>query len=386
MNMQPTSMAKRIHAVDALRGFALLGVLFANIPYAGPETIQGAWDSTFTFLSNLLISQKFITMFSILFGFGFYIQMKKAEDNRVHFIRYFMVRMALLFLIGVIHSYGLWNGDILMSYALGGVFLLVVRKWSMKRLLILAIVFNVILTGAIFIGNSALGWQIYDYDYALDKEYPITPSYIRYMTINYIMNPWTNFLKDLPITLVFTFGNMLIGVILGKLNFFRMPESVKNLKWYFIAIGGTFGFTASFFYHKIMSGEIDLDVPLLWVPFVLCGGLVLHSLFYISLFVSAYHHPVFRKALGFFNSVGRTALSNYLLQSVFYVTLFYHCTHLLQLFGKLTIGETFVVALLLFIVQSGISYLWLKKYPQGPVEYIWKKISYGVANRTQNTQ
>ena len=110
MKLQPISKGARIDAVDALRGFALFGVLLANIPIAGPETITGQMDSVLTFLSNFLISQKFITAFSILFGFGFYIQMTRAAEKNINFRSYFLIRMGLLFLIGVIHSYGLWNG------------------------------------------------------------------------------------------------------------------------------------------------------------------------------------------------------------------------------------------------------------------------------------
>lgn len=379
MKLQPISKNARIEAVDALRGFALLGVLIANIPVAGPDIITGQWDTTITFLSHLFIDKKFITAFSILFGFGFYIQMNRAEEKNVNFSQYFLIRMALLFIIGLIHSYGLWNGDIIMSYALGGVFLLLVRKWSIKKLFLSALLFNVLFTGIFFIGNSALGWQIYDYDYALHAEYAITPTFIRYIVINYIMNPWTNFFQDMPITLVFTFGNMLVGLILGKLDFFRLPKKAKKMAWLLILLGGTIGVTSSYFYHKIMTGEIDLDLPLLWVPFVLAAGMVLQSLFYISLFVLAYQHFNFKKILGFFNYVGRTALSNYILQSFFYLILFYHCTHAFQLFGKISMGQTYLIALVLFVLQTLLSYFWLLKYSQGPLEFIWKKASYSMA-------
>lgn len=379
MKLKPISKGVRIDAVDGLRGFALLGVLIANIPVAGPDTITGAWDSIMTFFSHVFIDKKFITAFSILFGFGFYIQMTRAEEKKIRFSQYFLIRMALLFLIGVIHSYGIWNGDIIMSYALGGIFLLLIRHWSIKRLLIMALLFNVLLTGVFFIGNSAFGWQVYDYDYALDGEYGITTSFVRYLTINFIMNPWTNFLKDMPITLVFTFGNMLIGLILGKLDFFRQQGRMPKIANRLIVLGGTLGFASSYCYHLVMTGQIELDLPLLWVPFVLAGGMVMHSLFYISVFVRAYQHPGFRKVLSIFNPVGRTALTNYIMQSVIYLLLFYHCTHLLQLFGKLTTGQTYLLALVIFAIQSLISYLWLKRQPQGPLENLWKKLSYRMA-------
>lgn len=380
MSLQPVSKVSRIDVVDAIRGFALFGVLISNIPIASSETISGNWDSTLNFLTHFLIDKKFITIFSILFGFGFYNQMSRAKENNVDFKRYFIIRMILLFAIGCIHSYGIWHGDIIMSYALGGLLLLLVRNCSLKKLLLLAILFNVLLTGFFFVANSAFGWQVYGYDSALISEHPITQSFSRYLVINFIINPWTNFLQDIPITLVFTFGNMLLGFILGKIAFFHFQPKARKLSVYFIALGSTIGLIASYVFHKIMVGELELDVTMLWVPFVMAAGMILQSLFYISLFLILYKYTKARMILGLFSIVGRMALSNYILQSIFYLLFIYHCTHLFQLFGKITIGQTYLIAAGLFIFQTMLSYLWQKRYSQGPLEYVWKKISYKSAN------
>ena len=374
---KPTTTS-RIEVVDALRGFALLGVLFANVPYSDDPSIVGAFNETLGFLFNLLISKKFITIFSILFGFGFYIQMSRAEKSGVHFKSYFLKRMALLFLIGTIHCFVLWNGDIIMSYAFGGVFLLLIRNWSIKKTVVLAIVFNVVITGIVFIGNSALEWQVYDYDYALALVHPTTNSYWEYLRVNAIMAPWLNFLKDMPITLVYTFGNMLIGVILGKLDFFRLPIKLKKIANGMILLGFTVGLTASYFFHLVMSGQLELDIPLLWVPFVLAAGMVIHALGYITLFVRLYQNGFFKKILQEYKYVGKTALTNYISQSVFYLFVFFHCTNSFELFGKVSRAETYVIALLFFILQSVLSQLWLKRHEQGPIEYWWKKMSYKI--------
>lgn len=377
---KPTAKS-RIEVVDALRGFALLGVLFANVPYGGESAVTGIFDESISFLTDLLISKKFITIFSILFGFGFYIQMSRAEKSGVNFKKYFIKRMVLLFLIGTIHCFLLWNGDIIMSYAFGGVFLLCIRNWSVKKLVILALVFNVLLTGIVFIGNSALEWQVYDYDYAFALEWLLTESYIEYLKINFITAPWVNFLNDMPITLVYTFGNMLIGVILGKLDFFNLPEKLKKLTNRFIILGFTVGIICSYFFHQVMTGAIELDIPMLWVPFVLAAGMILQSLGYMALFVRLYQRGFFKKMLEWFKYVGKTALTNYILQSVFYLVVFFHCTNALQLFGKVTHAETYVIAFLFFLFQSLISYLWLKRRNQGPIEFWWKKMSYKLARQ-----
>jgi uncharacterized protein len=279
--------------------------------------------------------------------------MTRAEEKKIRFQSYFVKRMALLFLIGLIHSFLFWNGDIIMSYAFGGIFLLLVRKLSNRALLILAVVFNVLITATIFIGNSALGWSEYSYDFALAAEQPVTESFMRYLEINWITSPWVNFLNDMPLTLAFTFGNMLIGMLLGRVNFFKLPEHMKRLTNWLIGLGLTLGLASSYVLH-----------------------LLLQSLGYISIFLRLYRSKRVRKLIGFLNPVGRTALTNYLMQTVFYLLIFFHCLPGLHLFGKISAGETYILALVLFGLQSWVSTLWLRKFAQGPVEYLWKKLSY----------
>lgn len=377
--LKPISKNSRIESVDALRGFALLGVIIANIPVANSEVISGGYDSISKFLTYILVDKKFITIFSILFGFGFHIQIKRVNKKNINFKKYFVIRMLLLFIIGIIHSYGIWNGDIIMSYAFGGLFLLLIKNFTLKKLLITAIIFNVFLTSMFFILNNTIEWQ--EYHYKLVKELPITLTFKRYLYINYVMNPWSNFLRDMPLTLVFTFGNMIIGFILGKVNFFYSTFKIKKRILFFL---GVFGFSSSYIYYLISVGKIELNESLIWVPFILIIGIISHSLFYISLFKLLYKNLKTKKILSLFSYVGRTALSNYILQSFFYVFIFYHCSQTFQLFGKLTITQTNILALTLFSLQLLISKLWLKKYQQGPIEFLWKKISYTLAKEKQN--
>lgn len=373
---KPTTISNRIEVVDALRGFALLGVLYANIPFGGNPPIESAFDGTMTFLYNFLISKKFITIFSMLFGFGFYIQMSRAQEKGIDFISYFLKRMGLLFLIGCIHSFLLWNGDILMSYAFGGVFLLLIRNWSVKKLVILAILFNVILTASTFIGNTSLGWAVYDYDFSINTDLALTNSFIEYLRINWITSNWVNFWNDMPLTLFFTFGNMLIGMILGKIEFFKGNNGLQGLKRSFVGLGVILGIPASYYFHKLMIGQLELDLPQLWVPFAIIAGMLFQSLAYITLFVELYKVDFIRKIFLGFKFVGKTALTNYLFQSVFYLIVIYHCTNLFQLYGKLSQPESYLLASLFFIVQAIISYYWLKKWNQGPIEYLWRNMSY----------
>ena len=83
--------------------------------------------------------------------------------------------------------FNLEDGGIIISYAFGGLFLLFIRNWSIKKLVILALIFNDLLTGIVFISNSALEWRVYDYDYGLALIWPTTNSYLEYLKVNFIM-------------------------------------------------------------------------------------------------------------------------------------------------------------------------------------------------------
>lgn len=366
----------RIASVDALRGFALLGILLANIPYPGEYGLHpddGAWV---VHLFHLLIDKKFITIFSILFGFGFYIQSQRSASAGVDFIRYYAIRMGLLFFIGCLHGYGLWFGDIIRAYALGGFFLLLLYKLSTRTLVFTAVFFNVILTGIFFIGNSAFDWRIYDYDYHLAAEHYLTPSFLRYLQINFTIDTWVNFVQDMPITLAFTFGNMIIGVLLGRWGFFLQKTQARKVARQLAMFGLPAGIASSFVIYGLTTGTIELSFGLIWLPFVLIVGLLLQSLAYVSIFLLAYQHARVRTVLALFNPVGRTALTNYVLQSVFYLFIFFHLSFSLKLHGRLDNASTLLLGIALFGLQVVVSSLWLSRFRQGPIEMAWKRVAY----------
>ena len=87
---------------------------------------------------------------------------------------------------------------------------------------------------------------------------------------------------------------------------------------------------------------------MLWVPFVLAAGMILQSLGYLALFIRLYQKGIFNKILEWFKYVGKIALSNYIFQSVFYLVVFYHCTNMFQLFGKISLAETYLIAFSFF--------------------------------------
>jgi len=143
-----------------------------------------------------------------------------------------------------------------------------------------------------------------------------------------------------------------------------------------IVIGATVGLGASYLFMLVTSGKLELTPALIALPFAIVCGMILQSLFYISAFVKLFQRSGWRKFLSLFAPVGKMALTNYLMQTIFYLLIFFHSTHGLSLYGKITITETFEIAGLLFALQTLFSSWWLKRHKQGPIENLWKKLSY----------
>jgi uncharacterized protein len=147
-SLNPVTGRERIHVLDALRGFAIFGILIINIRvFSGysymPEEIRSdlflaAWNSTFDLIHTVFFSGKFYTLFSLLFGIGFAIQFVRASSADRSFIRHFSRRLFFLLLIGIVHLWGIWFSDILVIYALCGYALILFKNLSDRGLLFAA--------------------------------------------------------------------------------------------------------------------------------------------------------------------------------------------------------------------------------------------------------
>ena len=382
---QPIQKIDRVRVVDALRGFALFAILLANVPFTENADIiyktrtfvlgnQGT-DKMLEGIFHLLIDKKFVAIFSILFGFGFYVQLRRAEERGIAFKKYFLIRMLLLLTIACIHAYFLWFGDIIRDYAICGMLVLLVYKWSPKKILITGLLFAVLGTAIVFILNGVIGVS-YTFDTSIVNEHPVTTSYWRYLQINARIDPFRNFIQDSPITLVFAFGCMLVGFAMAKSGFFHEQKKFRKTTKRLIGLGLLFGLVCSYLFWMISIGKLELTPALIWLPVVIVAGLFLQSLSYISVFVKLYQYNWFKKLVLPFEFVGRMALTNYIMQSIFYMLIFFHCTNGLRLYGRITMTETYLVAVVFFIVQVIFSKWWLKNRSQGPIEFLWKSLAY----------
>jgi uncharacterized protein len=334
----------------------------------------------------ILVETKFMTIFSILFGAGFSIQQQRASAKGVNFTPYYIKRMLLLFLIGCLHAYLFWFGDIIRSYALLGLALLGIRSLSVKATLRLALIFIGFLTPLVFILNEVVGirtnpdqvdglpLQTFIYTSFIQGSYP------QILRANWIIDPWHNFLQDMPISLVAMFGRMVFGVWLARIGFFRNPAAHKPLIKKWLWWGGTAGLAGSVAFWAIHKGLLPMDEPYMpGVIFIVAGCLVLHSLGYVAIFVKFYTGLLGAGLLRFLAPVGRMGLTNYVSQTLIAFAIFYGTGTVGTVMPVAMLGWTFVI----FTLQLLLSRWWLSRHEFGPVEWIWRRLAYAGADTSR---
>jgi len=386
----------RIQVLDVLRGFALAGILIINamsilavkgstpaftvdIPFA---------DRTLQDLILFFVESKFFTLFSLLFGIGFAIQIQSAEKQGNAFLPRISRRMAGLLIFGLLHILLLWDGDILVIYAITGTLLILfrkttysrIRKWVVSLLAVPGALVLGILIYTLIARLSASGAETFaKSDASLAKEFAnndATQKLLQNGFIEGIAERIHTYLELSPLLfsrIPTVLAMFLIGLYLGRSNFIRqLPEKIEILKkvrfW-----GLTVGFSLMFF---IVAGTKFLPTVSALIAIIedqyLAGPIL--CLGYASAVTLDFLKKPTRKIYGFFSKVGRMALTNYLTQSLVLTFLAYGWG--LGLALKLNGFQVLEISFLLYVAQVILSGLWLSKFKYGPFEWVWRCITY----------
>lgn len=396
-DISPVKTSERFIILDALRGFALLGICMANFPefslytFLSPEAAASmptaVQDKITRYLLYIFVDGKFYTLFSLLFGLGFSIIIRNAERKGVNGFRIFYRRMGMLMLFGLLHLMFIWSGDILLLYALLGMLLPFFRQVPDKKLLGWALFFLILPIGVDLVceitrTNLALPFIRLQETYC--AEYGINGTNFAY---------WLHDAEDYGTVFQFlvqgacvrmqefiignryfkVLGLFLVGFYIGRNRIYADLEGRKNLLVKVCRLGLIIGLPCSLLYAWSSMGGHPLSDTL-------------HSLFY---FISVY--PLgFAYAAGlcllylrvkslsiwkWLAAPGRMALTNYIGQSVIGMFLFYG----IGLGWGSTIGllQTEVIVLVVFLFQMLFSRLWLSGFKFGPLEWIWRMLTYG---------
>lgn len=395
----PTAPSERIVALDALRGFALLGILVINVWLFGMPTIASfnpilygdftgtnylAWA-----ISHVFFEQKFVTLFTFMFGAGMVLFLESKERKGQPGRKLHLFRTFWLLVIGLGHAYLLWYGDILVYYALCGFLVVWVWRWRPSRQFILGtVMFSIpsilyLLAGVGYLSFSEDGRAEFEdemlaavgAEFSPERELEIyqsgwldqmahrVPVLFEYHTLGFVVEMFW-----------MLGGMMIIGMAFYNWGVISNQRSTRFYKRVFVGVGGI-GLAlvlVGVWLREAFSWE---TVPVLTLAFQFnyWGALFLATgyLAGIMLLCRWLRDGVVVNALA---AVGRTAFTNYLLQTVIATTIFYG--HGLGLFGQLSRVELLGVVVLIWAVQVPLSVWWLERFRFGPVEWVWRTLTY----------
>lgn len=390
---QPINLKNRIHSLDLIRGFAVLGILIMNITsfsqismaYMNPTIGAGleGYNQYFHGFNYIFADTRFMSIFSILFGAGvvLFTQRIEAKGRRVVALHY--KRMFWLLIFGLIHAYFIWAGDILVAYAICGSLVFFFRKKSIRTLLIMTVI--------LFLIPICLNYMTY---YGMPEEalestfaffYPSTEqiaAQTKIMQGSYIEQMPLRIENALELqTLVFmidtfwrTSAMMLLGMILYRKGILSGDNSTayyKNMIW----VGFVPGLIISSVglnqvYSSDWSGAYVMNIG---ANYKFVSGLLM-ALGYIGLVIWIYKKGIFKKLQNRLQATGRMAFTNYIGMSVICTLIFNG--HGLGLFGTFDRLQQFLIVMGVWVIMLIISPKVLKKYQFGPLESMWRKLTY----------
>ena len=393
----PVSEARRILAIDALRGLAILGILAMNIQYfsqvsaaySNPTltgTLKGS-DFWIYLINHEFFDEKMMAIFSILYGAGIVLLTSNLESRGVPPTGVFLRRSLWLMLFGVLHAYLLWSGDILFSYAVCGLAVYWLRNWPWRRLLIVGLI-AVSVSSVVYIAyvHVMSTWTLSQVQEVQRELWQPTQQQMASQIAAYRGGWPAQMAVRIPearllelqglfyLTIWRSGGLMLIGmalyktgVLAGDLSLARYIQS--GFAAFIVGISvisyGTYRDFASHwdFRYAFFAGSQynywgSLAMAWAWICLILilCKAL-------------ATHHIATRLAL-----VGRMAFSNYIFETIICTTIFYG--HGFGEFARFNRLQDAVVVLSVWIFLFIFSQIWLRYYYSGPLEWLWRSLTY----------
>lgn len=391
----------RIQALDQIRGFALLGILIANIQtyaffaFLRPEQVYSlGLDKPETygplqFLINLLVKGQFYTIYSFLFGLGFYLMWQKNNQTGLNADKLFKRRLWSLLLIGLIHAFVFWFGDILHKYAILGFSLIYFNRKSVSYLfkwivglLLLMLIIQLVLVIFLPVTPQSIAANNKEFDKVimevLDTWKNGTILQVFGMQKLGVAMGWFRAISGGMVSIIHFEVLFLIGLIAGKTNIFQRVSELgaKFMKWALIIL--PFALVI-----KAIPSLDALQIQVLpnhptWEIFVdniseSAGSLLLTFVYLVLLTLLLSKHS--SKLQTWIANTGRMGLTNYLAQTLICMLLFYG--YAFGLGGRLTLLQSFLVAVSIYIFQIIYSNIWFKYYKIGPMEKIWRRMTYG---------
>jgi uncharacterized protein len=357
----PTNQVERHRTLDVLRGLALFGVLHVNLlsvfrvplyrHILGVEPDASPSDRIVETLTSLLIEFKAFALFSFLFGVGIALQAQRALSRGVNGRVFLFRRFGVLLLFGICHMLLIWNGDILALYGICGLLLIPITALERRTLLISGFA-PIALSHVIplapgpppssewpeYIANATRVYGSGSYEEILRFRWFETPRWILPLLV-----------ASAPGTL----GVMMLGMSAWRSGVLRRPEEHTRLLQTVLIVCALAGLAGT---------VLGVTVP---VPVAFAYGAALF------LWMARPNAP----RLGALAAAGQMALTNYLMQSILFGFVFYG--YGLGMSGRLGSAVTALIGVVVYAAQMMCTTWWLARFPFGPFEWLWRRLTYG---------
>jgi len=377
---------ERHDLIDALRGAALAGVFLVNLvslslyefldDKARAALVTAGTDAVIAQAMAWLVDVKAVTVFSLLFGLGFALQMDRADASPRRFAR----RLLILAAMGALHGWLLWWGDILFTYAVVGLLLLPWRRAPLWLLWSAGLVFALLLPPLLLPTMRGLlaDWPRQSEIYATALAGFSSPSLAAAWTANAQLANWARVMNWALV--FFVLGRFLLGAWAGRVGLLQRPHEHRAL---IVRIGlGALALGLLATGLDAVQADWRAQWPMLasdsgrfFTRAAVRAGPLGLGIAYAMAFAWLWLYAPVRRWLGLFAPVGRMALTNYLTQSVIGVVLFYAVA--IGIGPRYGLVSVVATAAVVFPAQIAFSTWWLRRFYFGPVEWAWRGLTYG---------
>lgn len=377
LDFKPIQSSQRIAIVDILRGWALFGVVLMNYQDfffmgAGDPKI-GPISNVLLYISSIFFAAKSWTLLSFLFGYGFAVLMKNTSDKGIHSVKFFTQRMFWLFILAIINS-ALFFGDILKDYAVLGMVLLIFHRSSAKT------AFRLSIGMLILVPFVAAYVRVHSGPYINQ----LIPYYHLYQGHNLLNVLWFGLIgtwhdQVLNPTYAITVHIVMLccfflGLAAQKKNFFgEILTNKKYIKRIFLIslVTAILLLTSSIltsdkkyeaFYAHFSTRYLFILSTMLFIASGICWLYIAGKL---------------KRIFAAMQVIGKMTLTNYMVQNLLGLLLYSGFGLGFGLSHKLALGYYYSFALFIYVLQVYFSKWWLARYYYGPIEWVWRQLSYG---------
>jgi uncharacterized protein len=380
--------APRVEVVDALRGFAIMSIMllhniehfdYYNFPEALPEWMKVLdkiiWETLF-----FLFGGKSYAIFALLFGFSFYIQNNNQEKKEKDFRGRFLWRLILLLGFGFINTV-FYEGDILMIYAVLGLTLIPVCKWNDKAVFITAVIlmlqplewakFFYMLFHPEYVPMPNLS----DHYFGMMGEYLKSTSFMDYAIGNLNIGRFASVAWSWENGRFFQAPALfMLGMLVGRRKLF-IASTESNLFWKKALQYAIFLFVPLFALKTFLPEMIERKATMNSLSIIITSWSNLaFMIVMVSTFILIYQKESIHKILSKLIPFGKMSLTNYIMQSI--VGSFIYYRYGLGLVEYTGATYCLLIGIVLFVLQLSFCTWWLKTHKQGPLEYIWHKVTW----------